>query len=80
MAYNILHVKLNRHLPHMVPMLMEELASSVDEAFGSGTEWKEVRAYLPIRRVILKVSTLMVFGGSLSKFLLALFIKRITDR
>ena len=68
MAYDILHVKLKRHLPRMIPMLMEELASSVDEAFGSGTEWKEVQAYLPIRRVILKVSTLMVIGGSLSKF------------
>ncbi|KAJ4012028.1 hypothetical protein NW766_007329 [Fusarium irregulare] len=65
-AYDILHVKLKRHLPQMVPMLMKELASSVDGAFGSGTEWKEVQAYLPIRRVILKLSTLMVFGGSLN--------------
>ena len=76
MAYDILHVKLKRHLPRMIPMLMEELASSVDEAFGSGTEWKEVQAYLPIRRVILKVSTLMVFGGSLSKFSRWLFIRK----
>ena len=51
----------------MVPMLMEELASSVNEAFGSGTEWKEVQAYLLVRRVLLKVTTLMVFGGSFSK-------------
>jgi len=52
----------------MLPMLMEELASSVDGAFGSDTDWREIQAFLLVRRVLLKLTTLMVFGGSLSKF------------
>ena len=74
-AYDILHVKLNRHLPQMVPMLMEELASSVEEIFGWSTEWEEAQVYLLVRRVILKVSTLMVFGSSFSKLPFPLFTK-----
>ncbi|KAM0213586.1 hypothetical protein ACHAQD_009239 [Fusarium lateritium] len=66
-AYDILRVKLNRHFPAMVPMLMDELASSVNDTFGSDTEWKEVQAFLLVRRVLTKLTARLVLGGSLNK-------------
>ncbi|KAI6753944.1 hypothetical protein HG530_013120 [Fusarium avenaceum] len=66
-AYDILRVKLNRHLPGMVPMLMDELASSVNETFGSDTEWKEVQVFLLVRKVLTKLTARLVFGDSLSE-------------
>jgi hypothetical protein len=51
----------------MVPILMDELASSVNETFGSDTEWKEVQIFLLVRQVLTKLTARLVFGGSLSK-------------
>jgi hypothetical protein len=57
----------------MVPMLLEELASSVNETFGWDTEWKEVQAFLLARRVLAKLTAWLVFGGSLSKLPILFF-------
>ncbi|KAJ3544367.1 hypothetical protein NM208_g3089 [Fusarium decemcellulare] len=65
-AYDILRVKLNRHLPKMVPKIMEELATSIDETFGSDTQWKEVQIFLLIRRVLAKLTAWLVVGDALS--------------
>ncbi|KAL2683077.1 hypothetical protein Neosp_007540 [[Neocosmospora] mangrovei] len=66
-AYNILRVKLNRHLPKMVPKIMEELATSIDETFGSDTEWKEVQIFLLIRRVLAKLTACQVLKRGYTK-------------
>jgi hypothetical protein len=48
-------------------MLMDELVSSVNEAFGSDREWKEVQVFLLVRQVLTKLTARLVFGDSLSK-------------
>lgn len=79
-AYDIFRVKLNRHLPGMVPMLMDELASSVNEVFGSDTGWKELQAFLLIRQVLTKLTARLVYVGSLSKPPISSFLKHTTNK
>jgi hypothetical protein len=50
-------------------MLMDELASSVNETFGSDTEWKEVQIFLLVRQVLIELTARLVSGGSLSNSL-----------
>ncbi|KAF4345320.1 hypothetical protein FBEOM_724 [Fusarium beomiforme] len=65
-VYDILRVHLNRNLPTMIPRSADGLAHSIDDALGSDTEWREIRVYALVRRVIAKVTTQLVFGDILA--------------
>ncbi|KAM0417259.1 hypothetical protein ACHAPT_012770 [Fusarium lateritium] len=64
-VYDVLRVQMNRHLPKLIPQIMEELASQIDETFGLDTEWKEVQVFLLVREVIAKVTARLVMGNTL---------------
>lgn len=56
---------MNRHLPKLIPQIMKELASQIDETFGLDTEWKEVQVFLLVREVISRVTARLVMGNTL---------------
>ncbi|KAJ4312888.1 hypothetical protein N0V84_009697 [Fusarium piperis] len=64
-VYDILRVKMNRQLPKLIPQIMEELGSRIDDIFGLDTDWKEVQVFLLVRDVIARVTARLVMGNTL---------------
>lgn len=66
-VHNVLRAKMNRQLPKMVPVIMEELALRIDQSFGLGNEWREVKSHELVRRIIGRVSARIILGSPLCK-------------
>ncbi|KAI8725585.1 hypothetical protein NCS52_00130000 [Fusarium sp. LHS14.1] len=64
-VYDVLRVQMSRYLPKLIPQIMEELASQIDETFGLNTEWKEVQVFVLVREVISRVTARLVMGNTL---------------
>ncbi|RSL68712.1 hypothetical protein CEP54_002755 [Fusarium duplospermum] len=62
--YDVLRVQMNRCLPKLIPQIMDELASRIDETFGMDTEWKEVQVFLLVREVISRVTARLIMGST----------------
>ena len=64
-VYNVLRASLNKHLPRLVPVIMEELTARIDNNWGLDTNWREVSAHSLVRKVIGSVSARVILGDPL---------------
>ena len=65
--YNVLRTNMNKQLPKMIPVIMEELASRIDQIFGLDNEWREKQSHEMVRQVIGRVSSRIILGDPLCK-------------
>jgi hypothetical protein len=64
-VYQVLRTNMNRQLPKLIPEIMKELATRIDEQFGTSGEWREVPSHDLVRNVIARVSSRIIFGEPL---------------
>lgn len=66
-VHNVLRANMNRQLPKMVSVVMEELSQRIDQSFGLGNDWREVPSHEFVRRIIGRVSFRIILGSPLCK-------------
>ncbi|KAK3385128.1 cytochrome P450 [Podospora didyma] len=61
-VYKVLKKSMSRELPKMIPIIMDELVTRIDEAFGLGNEWREIPSHEVVRKVIGRVASRVILG------------------
>lgn len=64
-VYNVLRASLNKYLPRLVPIIMEELPKRIDENWGLDPNWREVPVHQLVRKVVGSVSARIILGAPL---------------